>query len=63
MQNYRKTSHSVYDLKSTRMSTKQTIRHMSAIAEGVDWINMDFRTFWESINGKGSWRANPCVIG
>jgi len=55
-------------IKSVRVERLQEISEFDAVAEGVtDWITgptsprSDYRALWESINGAGSWDANPWV--
>lgn len=55
-------------IKAVRVERLQEITELDAIAEGVtDWMigptsaRQDYRKLWESINGAGSWAANPFV--
>jgi len=56
------------EIVSTRVERLKEISEMDAMAEGCDADPCDgptyydhFRTLWESINGEGSWNANPWV--
>ena len=59
-------------IKSVRVERLQEISEADALAEGctaklaeeapaLDEARQDFRELWESINGPGSWDANPWV--
>jgi hypothetical protein len=58
------------EITGVRVERLQDISEADAIAEGVDALPMetrqstaglDYRALWESINGPGSWDANPWV--
>lgn len=51
------------EIVSVRVERLQDISHSDAMAEGMAWDDavFDYRTLWESINGPGSWDANPWV--
>ena len=63
------------EITNIRVERLQSITEADAQAEGVKWPNPEvpeygvthptcidaFRGLWESINGPGSWKANPWV--
>jgi hypothetical protein len=53
------------EIVSVRVERLQEIRERDCDAEGLEPIEMEmrphFRSLWESINGPGSWEANPWV--
>jgi hypothetical protein len=69
----RKASSLTLEITSHRTQNLQDITEADAIAEGVGPLRSDgrllnggspvdaFADLWESINGKGSWDANPWV--
>jgi hypothetical protein len=59
-------SRTTLEVESVRVERLQDISEEDAKAEGVMWYqdmsNAEvFQTLWESINGPGSWDANPWV--
>lgn len=62
----RSASRITLEVTGVRVERLQDISEADAVAEGVVWeqgqtaINV-FETLWESINGAGSWDANPWV--
>lgn len=55
------------EITGIRVERLHAIRAEDALAEGVEWDGMyehprdNFISLWESINGHGSWDANPWV--
>jgi hypothetical protein len=53
------------EITGVRVERLQEIRERDCDAEGLEPIEMEmrphFRSLWESINGPGSWEANPWV--
>lgn len=56
----RKFSRITLEITSVRLQRVQCIREADAIAEGVESVT-EFRKLWETINGRGSWEADPWV--
>lgn len=56
------------EVVGVRVERLQDISEADAVSEGVDFISVGgvgakdvFESLWESINGEGSWHANPWV--
>lgn len=60
------------EITEARVERLQDISEADALAEGIErlrfpevgdwgWPQARYRALWESINGPGSWDANPCV--
>ena len=65
----RKASRITLEVVAVRVERLQAISDADAVAEGVETLSglptvnaaREYATLWESINGLGSWAANPCV--
>lgn len=51
------------EITSVRVERLKDISHEDAMAEGMAWDDAvyDYSRLWESLNGPGSWDANPWV--
>lgn len=66
---YRSFSRITLEIVSVRVERLNGISHEDAVSEGVeggrgpgyDFARTAYKTLWESINGPGSWDANPWV--